>query len=72
MWLRRAVPWVKRTGRGGRDIVLRKPERGVRKDNSTKNFAGRWLGLLTSAAVGRAESIAEQQSNSRNFIGTYY
>ena len=57
MWLRRVFPWVKRTGRSGRDNVLRKPERGVRKRQLyEKNFAGRWLVLHTSAARERTES----------------
>merc|ERR1712216_893489 len=39
-------PCAQHTGRGGRNIVLRKPKAGIRKDKSrsTEKVVGRWLG----------------------------
>ena len=42
MWLRRAFPCVERTGRSGRNVVLRKAQRHIRKDKSRKLLGGGW------------------------------
>ena len=58
MWLRHVVFCLERSGRSGRNIVLRKPRRGVRKKQDYRKVM---LGGGRAAHIGSGDEKGQQQ-----------